>query len=216
MREGFIASRKRMKLPVAENKLLHPIMEEAWAQFLHVAFLVTKHNALIRARYPSTDAMYKKIERAFSGSFNDMPFQLVCFAGVLEDVAVLMKRVQDPCELSQQIANVIQTARGRAGSLKRDSSGKVVWKKSVSHVEATLIEDIERAAHALFASVYSLGNMPNVDPLHKHEREFWKRYETARRIYREARKDTEPFYFILMCLRTHLPQEICAETVKSL
>ena len=95
-------------------------------------------------------------------------------------------------------------------------SGKVVWEKSVSHVEATLIEDIERATHALFASVYSLGNMPNVDPLHKHEREFWKRYETARRIYREARKDTEPLYFILMCLRTHLPQEICAETVKYL
>ena len=162
-----------MKLPVAENKLLHPIMvslSEAWDRFLHLTFLVTKHNALIRLRYPSTDALYKKIERAFSGSFNDMPFQLVCFAGVLEDVAVLRKRVQDPCELSQQVADVIQTARGRAGSLKRDSSGKVVWKESVSHVEATLIEDMERAAQALFASVYSLGNMPNVDPHRKHER----------------------------------------------
>ena len=92
------------------------------------------------------------------------------------------------------------------------SSGK----KSVSHVEATLIEDIERAAQALFASVYSLGRMPQVEHLQKQEREFWKRYETARRTYEKAKKDTDPIYFILTCLRTHLPHEICAETVKYL
>ena len=190
-------------------------MEEAWARFLHLAFLVAKHNALIRSRYPPSDALYRRIEQAFSGAFNDMPFPLVCFAGVLEDVAALKKRVH-PCELSQQVADVIQTARGRAGCLKRDHSGNVVWKKLVSHVEATLIEDIERAAQALFASVYSLGNMPRVDCLRKQEQEFWKRYETARRTYKKAKKDTESMYFILTCLRTHLPHEICAETVKYL
>ena len=206
-----------MKLPVAENKLLHPIMvslSEAWDRFLHLTFLVTKHNALIRLRYPSTDALYKKIERAFSGSFNDMPFQLVCFAGVLEDVAVLRKRVRDPFELSQQVADVIKTARSRVGSLKRDHSGKVVWNKSVSHVESTVVEEIERAAHSFFSSVY--GYVPNSDLLEKHERDFWKRYETTRRIYKEARIDTEPLYFILMCLRAHLPNEVCAETLKYL
>ena len=205
-----------MKLPGADNKLLHPIMEEAWARFLHVAFLVTKHNALIRSRYPPSDVLYKRIERAFSGAFNDMPFPLVCFAGILEDVAVLKKRVLDPCELSQQTADIIQIARESAGSLRRNQNGNVQWKKSVSHVEATLIEDIERAAQALFASVYSLGRMPQVEHLQKQEREFWKRYETARRTYEKAKKDTEPIYFILTCLRTHLPHEICAVTVKYL
>ena len=92
----------------------------------------------------------------------------------------------------------------------------MVWKKSVSHVEATLIEDIERAAQGLFASVYSLGNMPRVDRLRKQEQEFWKRYETARRAYKKAKKDTESMCFILTCLRTHLPREICAVTVKYL
>ena len=146
-----------------------------------------------------------------------MPFQLVCFAGALEDVAVLRKRVRDPCELSQQVSEVIQIARGRAGSLRRDPSGKVVWKKSVSHVEATLIEDIERAARVFFSSVYSLDDMPpKLEMLQKHEREFWKRYETARRIYKEAKKDTESIYFILICLRTHLPPDICVETIKYL
>ena len=191
-------------------------MEEAWARFLHVAFLVTKHNALIRSKYPPSDALYKRIEQAFSGAFNDMPFPLVCFAGVLEDVAVLKKRVRDPCELSQQTAEVIQTARESVGSLRRGPTGNVQWKKSVSHVEATLIEDIERAANALFASVYSLSNMPKVDCLRKHEQEFWKRFETARRTYKKAKKDTESMYFILTCLRTHLPHEICAETAKYL
>ena len=191
-------------------------MEEAWARFLHVAFLVTKHNALIRSKYPPSDALYKRIEQAFSGAFNDMPFPLVCFAGVLEDVAVLKKRVRDPCELSQQTAEVIQTARESVGSLRRGPTGNVQWKKSVSHVEATLIEDIERAAHALFASVYSLSNMPNVDCLRKHEQEFWKRFETACRTYKKSKKDTESMYFILTCLRTHLPHEICAETFRYL
>ena len=128
-------------------------MEEAWARFLHVAFLVTKHNALIRSKYPPSDALYKRIEQAFSGAFNDMPFPLVCFAGVLEDVAVLKKRVRDPCELSQQTAEVIQTARESVGSLRRGPTGNVQWKKSVSHVEATLIEDIERAARSLLQCI---------------------------------------------------------------
>ena len=202
-----------MKLSGDENKLSHPIMGESWARFLRVAFLVTKHNALIRSRYPPSDALYKRIERSFSGAFNDMPFPLVCVAGILEDAAVLRKRVMDPCELSQQLAGVIQTARESVGSLRRDQSGNIQWKKSVSHVEATLIEDIERAAHALFASVYSLGVMPEVDSLHKREQEFWKRYEAARRTYKKAKKDTESIYFIITCLRTHLPHEICAITV---
>ena len=123
-----------MELSNSKCKTRHPIMDEAWGKFLHVTFLVTKHNELIRSRYPSSHALYKKSERAFSGSFNDMPYQLVCFAGVLEDVAVLGKQVQDPFKLSEQIANVIQTARQRAGSLKRDRTGKVIWKESVSHV----------------------------------------------------------------------------------
>ena len=215
MRQGFIVLRKRMNLSSVGNKLAHSIMEDAWARFLHLAFLVTKHNALIRSRYPPSDALYKRMEQAFSGAFNDMPFPLVCFAGVLEDVATLKKRVH-PCELSQQVADVIQIARGRAGCLKRDHSGKVVWRKSVSHVEATLIEDIERSAQALFASVYSLDNMPRVDCLRKQEQELWKRYETARRTYKKAKKDTESMYFILTCLRTHLPREICAVAVKYL
>ena len=215
MRQGFIVLRKRMNLSSVGNKLAHSIMEDAWARFLHLAFLVAKHNALIRSRYPPSDALYRRIEQAFSGAFNDMPFPLVCFAGVLEDVATLKRRVH-PCELSQQVADVIQTARGRAGCLKRDHSGKVVWRKSISHVEATLIEDIERAAQALFASVYSLGNMPRVDCLRKHEHEFWKRYEKARRTYKKAKKDKESMYFILTCLRAHLPHEICAKTVKYL
>ena len=191
-------------------------MEEAWARFLHVAFLVTKHNALIRSKYPPSDALYKRIEQAFSGAFNDMPFPLVCFAGVLEDVAVLKKRVRDPCELSQQTAEVIQTARESVGSLRRGPTGNVQWKKSVSHVEATLIEDIERAANALFASVYSLSNMPKVDCLRKHEQEFWKRFETARRTYKKAKKDTESIYFIITCLRAHLPHALCAITANDL
>ena len=90
--------------------------------------VVTKQNALIRSRYPPSDALYKRIEQAFSGAFNDMPFPLVCFAGVLEDVAVLKKRVRDPCELSQQTAEVIQTARERVGSLRRGPTGNVQWK----------------------------------------------------------------------------------------
>ena len=115
-----------------------------------------------------------------------------------------------------EIAYVMKTARERAGSLKRDPCGKLLWKKPLSHVEVTLIQDIERAARVFFTSVYALQCAARLDHLRKHERDFWKRYETACRVYKEARRDTESIYHIILCLRARLPHNICTETVKFL
>ena len=68
-------------------------------------------------------------------------------------------------------------------------------------MDATLVKDIERVARALFSSVYDFDDAPKLNGLQKHEREFWRRYEQIRRIYKGAKKDTEPIVFILIFLR---------------
>ena len=55
-----------------------------YSEFLRTASAIAKQNALFRARYPSTDPLYTKVERAISGAFWDMPVQLHVFWDAME------------------------------------------------------------------------------------------------------------------------------------
>ena len=55
-----------------------------FAQFLQVARAVAKHNALFRARFPTSDPLYRRVEKAMFGTFWDMPVQLHAFWDAVE------------------------------------------------------------------------------------------------------------------------------------
>ena len=187
-------------------------VHESWHLFLRLADAIAKHNARIRARYPATDTFYKKVEKLFFGTFNDMPFPLVVFAGVVEDAAHCLS-ADGPHEFSRQIANALDSARFWAGRPPRSQSGSIVWKKSMSHIETTLLQEIESCAKAFITSVHALRGYDD-KTLAAHEEQFWKRFRNLQLAEEKARKDLEPAYEVLLCLRHSLPNAISAEIVR--
>ena len=183
--------------------------QQARCKCLRLAYAIAKHNTCFRRRYPATHTLYKTVERSLFGTFNDMPYQLVVFAGVVED-SIVTERC-DPSEFSQQIASALMSGRKDAGALCRGSRGEVIWRKSLSHVETTLLDEIESAAAAFFASVYVLHAS---SALREHENTFWKRYQQTRQAHRKARKDTAPIYEAALCLQHVLPRALCGETIR--
>ena len=183
--------------------------QQARCKCLRLAYAIAKHNTCFRRRYPATHTLYKTVERSFFGTFNDMPYQLVVFAGVVED-SIVGSRC-DPCEFNQDIASALTSGRKDAGTLIRSSSGEIIWRKSLSHVEQTLLAEIESTAAAFFASVYVLHASR---ALRDHEKTFWKRYQQTRRAHQQARKDTALIYEAVLCLQHVLSRVLCGETIR--
>ena len=46
-------------------------VSDAQKHFLHLAFVIAKHNAIYRARYPEDDPIYQMVEGSFFGTFDD-------------------------------------------------------------------------------------------------------------------------------------------------
>ena len=188
-------------------------LHESWERFLRLALVVAKHNARFRCRYPASSALYRKVAKLFFAAFNDMPFPLVVFAGVVEDAAAVSRR--NSFEFSGQIADALESGRAWAGRPARTTGGQIAWKESISFVETTLLEEIESSARAFFQSVYCLAQDTRPD-LQKQEREFWKRYHKMRKAHLRAKRDHDPIYTALLCLSTVLPQAFCADIIRYL
>ena len=184
---------------------------DAQKHFLHLAFVVAKHNAIYRARFPEDDKVYQMVENSFFGTFDDMPIQLHIFADAAESASKCTgpeHEAQARC-LAEQLAK----ARAWAGHPARDAQGTVLWRKSLPFAGPALADEIERSARQFFASVYSLHNI-NRRTLRPHEAAFWTRLKRVRRAQRRAKRDREDLYHVILCLQQRLPASCCATIVR--
>ena len=192
----------------------HPLpMQEAraakvYSHFLRIACAIAKHNAIFRARYPTTDPLYGRMEKAISGAFWDMPLQLHVFWGAVE------KRCswEQHEEFANGLAQAIGKARRTVERPKRDRKGEIKWKRSVSFAQFALADEIEASARVFFTSVYSYCEAER-PLLSSHEQMFWDRYRRLRCAVGRAKRDREDFYQVMMCLRARLPNEVCCAIV---
>ena len=182
----------------------------ARVSLLSLQEVVAKHNAAIRTRYPHSDALYKSFERAMMGVFNDIPLQVHAFAHAAENIAYDCKELpMHPADLfSDGVIDVLDRARSWAGAPQRGKRGNIIWKKSVSHIEAQLAIEIARRASIFFNDVYAL---PSVDrkSLNKEEKDFWARYAKLMAAHGRAKLDTRAKKEVRVALGKSLPGAIC-------
>ena len=182
----------------------------ARASLLNLQEAVAKHNEAIRTRYPHYDALYKSFERAMMGVFNDIPLQVHAFSHAAENIAYDCKELpMHPADLfSDGVTEVLDRARSWAGAPQRGKRGSIIWKKSVSHIEAKLANEIARRASVFFNDVYAL---PGVDrkSLSKEEKDFWARYGKLMAAHGRAKLDTGARREVRVALGKSLPDAIC-------
>ena len=182
----------------------------ARVSLLSLQEVVAKHNAAIRVRYPPSDALYKSFERAMMGVFNDIPLQVHAFSHAAENIAYDCKELpMHPADLfSEDVTDVLNRARSWAGLPERNKRGNIRWRKSVSHIEAELANEIARRASIFFNAVYAL---PGVDrkSLNKEEKDFWARYGKLMAAHGRAKLDTGAKREVRVALGKRLPDVIC-------
>ena len=189
---------------------LHQRLMAVRVSLLSLHEVVAKHNAAIRLRYAQSDSLYKSFERAMMGVFNDIPLQIHAFSHAAENVAYdckdLPMRPEDV--LTEGVIDILDRARSWAGKPQRNRSGVIQWKRSVSHIEEHLAQDIRKKAEVFFADVYAI---PGVDrkSLNKEEKDFWARYNKLMAAHDRARKDTEAKKEVRIALGKSLPDTIC-------
>ena len=176
-------------------------------ELLRIASAVAKQNALFRARHPRTDPIYCKVERSVSGAFWDMPMQLHVFWDAIEKACTREERL----EFARMLDSAVLDARRTAEKPKR-RGGRIVWKRSVPLAGFALTDEIEAGARAFFESVYSQCETDRLF-LSSHGKAFWERHRRSRKAVSKAKRDREDVYQLLLCLRSHLPNEICRKVV---
>ena len=190
---------------------LHHRLMLARASLLSLQEVVAKHNEAIRTRYPHSDAIYRSLERAMMGVFNDIPLQVHAFSHAAENVAYDCQALpMDPADLfSVGVADVLDRARSWAGAPQRGKRGNIMWKKSVSHIEAQLAIEIAQRASIFFNDVYAL---PGVDrkSLNKEEKDFWARYAKLMAAHGRAKPDTAAREDVRVALGKSFPDAICS------
>ena len=175
------------------------------SEFLRIASAIAKQNALFRARYPRTDPLYSKVERAISGAFWDMPVQLHVFWDAIEKACTW----EEHQVFARMLETAVLDARRASEKPQLGRSGRVKWKKSVPLAGYALTDEIEDSARIFFASVYSRCEADR-PLLSSHEKAFWQRCHRLRRAVSGAKRDREDIYQLLLCLRSCcLPNEIC-------
>jgi hypothetical protein len=178
------------------------------SEFLRIASAITRQNALFRARYPRTDPIYCKVERSISGAFWDMPVQLHVFWDAIDKACTW----EEHQEFAQMLERAVLDARRAAETPKRSRGGRILWKRSVPLAGFALTDEIEAGARIFFESVYSRCKAERPF-LSGHEKAFWERHRRLRKAVSRAKRDREDIYRLLLCLRSHLPNEICSNVV---
>ena len=179
-----------------------------YSHFLRTACAIAKHNATFRARYPQTDPLYGRMEKAISGAFWDMPLQLHVFWDAVEKNCSWEQHE----EFAKGLAHAIGEVRRTVERPKRGRKGEIKWKRSVSIAQFALTDEIEASARVFFTSVYSYCEAER-PLLSSHEQQFWDRCRRLRSAVGRARKDREDVYQLMMCLRARLPNEVCCTVV---
>ena len=189
---------------------LHDRLLAVRVSLLSLQEAVAKHNAAIRARYPQSDAVFKSFERAMMGVFNDIPLQVHAFSHAAETVAYDCKELpMHPSDLfSDGVIDELNRAKTWAGAPQRSTQGKIIWKRSVSHVEAQLAKEIARRASIFFNDVYAL---PGIDreSLKREEKDFWTRYAKLVAAHARAKLDTGVKKDVRVALGKSLPDAVC-------
>ena len=181
---------------------------DIYAQFLRIAVAVAKHNSLFRARYPPTDPLYCKVEKAISGVFWDMPLQLHAFWDAVEKKCSW----EEHQAFARDLEIAVVEARRLAERPRRGRNGEIKWKRSVPLAHFALHDEIEASANAFFTSVYSHCEKERVH-LSNHERKFWDRCRRLRLAVSRAKRDRDDIYTLMLCLQTRLPHEMCRTVV---
>ena len=144
------------------------------------------------------------------GVFNDIPLQVHAFSHAAENIAYDCKELpMHPADLfSDGVIDVLDRARSWAGAPQRGKRGSIIWKKSVSHIEGELANEIARRASIFFNDVYAL---PGVDrkSLSKEEKDFWARYGKLMAAHGRAKLDTGARREVRVALGKSLPDAIC-------
>ncbi len=88
--------------------------------------------------------------------------------------------------------------------------GKLIWKRSLSHIERHWAQEIGKRARKFFDSVYGL---PHVDEksLRKEEKAFWTRYNRLLQAHERAKIDAEPLREAARILQWVLPTPLCLQ-----
>ena len=109
---------------------------------------------------------------------------------------------------SDGVIDVLDRARSWAGAPQRGKRGSIIWKKSVSHIEGELANEIARRASIFFNDVYAL---PGVDrkSLSKEEKDFWGRYGKLMAAHGRAKLDPGARREVRVALGKSLPDAIC-------
>lgn len=181
---------------------------DIYDQFLRIACAIAKHNALFRSRYPTTDPLYCKVEKAISGAFWDMPVQLHVFWGAVEKKCSW----EEHLAFAKGLERAVAEARRAAEKPSRGRRGEIKWKRSVPLAHVALTDEIGASAHAFFTSVYSHCEAER-QHLSDHEQKFWDRYRRLRQAVSRAKRDRDDIYKLMMCLRARLPNEVCSAVV---
>ena len=177
-----------------------------------------KHNACIRARFPLSHPVYKQVEKAFFGAFDDTPMPIHVFSHAAENAAILCgaplpMHPQDLYAVGNE--EVISAAYTGIGLPARTARGGINWRRSLSHVERHLADRIEHHARIFFDSVYCLPHI-NKRLLSPEEAAFWKRYRQLLAAHARAKTDTDPLYAIVWAIGHILPQPLCWQVVQFL
>jgi len=171
---------------------------------------VAKHNAAFRNRFPHSHPVYKAVERSFFGVFNDIPIQIHAFTYAAEEAARLCDSLpmEPDAMYTDGVSDVLDAARSWAGRPPRSGKGAIIWKKSLSHIERDLAQEIGQQARDFFNSVYSLPGVTK-QPLTEEERAFWARYRKLVSAQKRTPLDLEPTYETVMLLSRRLPRALC-------
>ena len=112
---------------------------------------VSKHNACFRSKFPPSHPLYKCVERAMFGIFDDIPLQIHIFAYAAEEIAYNYKNIL-PCHPSDLytdgISKVIRASREWAPQYRAK------WKKKITHIEQHFAQEIGKRAQSFFDCVY--------------------------------------------------------------
>ena len=178
---------------------------------LQLQEVIGKHNASFRVRFPPSDPIYKAYERSFFGVFNDIPIQIHAFSHAAEEIACICS---DPLPFhpfdlySEGITAILDASRSWAGEPVRTPKGVLKFKKSLSHIERHLAQEIGQRARIFFDTVYTLPRI-NRATLAGEEKAFWARYRKLMAAQARAKPDRDVLVDIAIALSGSLPMPLC-------
>ena len=91
--------------------------------------------------------------------------------------------------------------------------GVIKFKRTISHIETHLADEIGKKARVFFNQVYTL---PKVDEkrLLDEEKAFWKRYEKLAIVHTRAKNDQALLQQTAFILNKKLPFSVCTEIMR--